>query len=207
MIALLDAIASSVRYETLGFEKRDRSHLFQTELEDFLVTDTGRYYRCTRADIGQRKEDSVQMCRCSEDKLFSSSVWLVCVVLRLQDCLCLHIFWSFYIPLLSDAEVMSTFVSANVLRVVNQSPDLLTLTLTPSSSILRGSQPPWKRPSAAHVRPSVPAGGREVLAGKRALRYVRDTTADVAIAIIDFPLSMTWTNVRNMQTVRIENLW
>lgn len=33
------------RYETLGFEKRDRSHLFQTELEDFLVTDTGRYYR------------------------------------------------------------------------------------------------------------------------------------------------------------------
>ena len=32
------------RFETLGFEKRDRSHLFQTEMEDFLVTDTGRYY-------------------------------------------------------------------------------------------------------------------------------------------------------------------
>lgn len=33
------------RYETLGFEKRDRSHLFQTEMEDRLVEDTGRYYR------------------------------------------------------------------------------------------------------------------------------------------------------------------
>lgn len=33
-------------YETLGFEKRDRSHLFQSELEDYLVADTGKYYRC-----------------------------------------------------------------------------------------------------------------------------------------------------------------
>lgn len=48
------------RYETLGFEKRDRSHLFQTELEDFLVTDTGRYYRFVRPCT-----NNVQQYRCS----------------------------------------------------------------------------------------------------------------------------------------------
>jgi Cullin family len=31
-------------YETLGFEKRDRSHLFQRELEDHLVADAQRYF-------------------------------------------------------------------------------------------------------------------------------------------------------------------
>ncbi|CAM9416688.1 unnamed protein product, partial [Ectocarpus fasciculatus] len=50
-----DAVRSLLKtYETLGFEKRDRSHLFQTELEDFLVTDTGRYYRCACVGEGTR---------------------------------------------------------------------------------------------------------------------------------------------------------
>ncbi|CAM9268220.1 unnamed protein product, partial [Sphacelaria rigidula] len=41
-----DAVKSLLQtYETLGFEKRDRSHLFQNELEDFLVADTKKYYR------------------------------------------------------------------------------------------------------------------------------------------------------------------
>ncbi|CAM9475435.1 unnamed protein product, partial [Choristocarpus tenellus] len=49
-----DAVKSLLQtYETLGFEKRDRSHLFQKELEDFLVLDTGKYYSRRGSDLLQ----------------------------------------------------------------------------------------------------------------------------------------------------------
>ncbi|CAN0307610.1 unnamed protein product [Ascophyllum nodosum] len=50
-----DAVKSLLQtYEALGFEKRDRSQLFQTEMEDFLVESTGEYYSRRGGDLLQR---------------------------------------------------------------------------------------------------------------------------------------------------------